>query len=529
MVRTMSELSQMTQEQRIGSFDHKVSVGPHYVAYTANNDVTKDGEFMDQLRSTLEWSDRAEPLVTALDSGKFKLRSFKATIDPEKHPMVYMFVCYYDHILIKLAKECNMPRGFPVLWFPGKKIKFCGFRPKFDNDMKGEVPLELEADGVAWFKKLSGFLGQLLTWVCPLTGRRMWTTTSKNSANAVGEQIFVRDAARLFQPFITNGVVDALEAQGAHLCAEVMSFQDQVHGADLVKETPIVTTIGVGSCLDLVHKTEVNGFKGKGYVKFWGFEQTIKFCVDNELPVSAAIMATGEAAKIFLGLIQENRDNLDDESYEHILTQVSTMFPTSITFLEGNVTHREVLGLPLEGLVIHSVSGNPDASPKDILKMIEDGDSDVMKMKCPGYTGRTMGVRQGNDISLVEFLTHIDRWSVRWCLTQEGMEYWKDFYTEVWFRCKEDIHGDNLVAPHIRYSDQVKLEWASGNTAELRTALKARLGKAVDEDEDKDIEPHGPVTLVVPFGLDRRGSRACVARIDRRVTGEQKACLRTAR
>ena len=86
------------------------------------------------------------------------MRSFKATIDPEKHPMVYMFVCYYDHILIKLAKECNMPRGFPVLWFPGKKIKFCGFRPKFDNDMKGEVPLELEADGVAWFKKLSGFL-----------------------------------------------------------------------------------------------------------------------------------------------------------------------------------------------------------------------------------------------------------------------------------------------------------------------------------------------------------------------------------
>jgi len=501
MVHIMSELFPTTYEQQRSFLNQKVpgSKEPHYVAYTANDDATQDKEFMDQLRSTLEWSDRAKPLVNAIDKGDLKVRSFKATTDPDDHPRIYMFVCYQDHILIKLAHFCNMPRGFPTLFFPGKKIKFCGFRPKFDNDMKGEVPLELEADGVAWFKKLSGFLGQLLTWVCPLTGRRTWTTTSKNSANAAGEQIFARDAARLFQPFITNAVVDALEFEGAHVCAEVMSFQDQVHGADLIEETPIVTTMGVGSCLDLVHKKEVNGFQGKGYVKFWGFEQTIQFCVENGLPVSPAIMATGEAAKTFLRLIQENRDQMDDESYECILAKVKTMFPTHITFLEGNVTHREVLGLPLEGLVVHSVSGNPDASPKDILKMIEDGDSEVMKMKCPGYTGRTMGVRQGNDLSLVEFLTHIDKWAGRWCITEEGMEYWKDFYTEVWFRCHEDTDGDNLVAPHIRYSDQVKLEWASGNTAELRTALKARVFSLV---EDGDVEPRGPVTLVVPFGQD---------------------------
>ena len=95
--------------------------------------------------------------------------------------------------------------------------------------------------------------------------------------------------------------------------------------------------------------------------------------MDNGLPVSPAIMATGEAAKTFLRLIQENRDWMDDESYESILLNVKTMFPTGITFIEGNVSHRDVLGLPLEGLVIHSVSGNPYGSPEDILRMIEDG------------------------------------------------------------------------------------------------------------------------------------------------------------
>ena len=506
----MSELSPTTYEHECGFLNHKVSgtgsndkeskdKESHYVAYTTNDDASQDQEFMDQLRSTLDWSFRAKPLIDAIDKGDLKVRSFKAMTDADKHPRIYMFVCYQDHILIRLAHLCYMPRGFPTLFFPGKKIKFCGFRPKFENDMKGEVPLELEADGVAWFKKLSGFLGQLITWICPLTGRRAWTTTSKNSANASGEQIFVRDAARLFHRFITNGVVDALELEGAHVCAEVMSFQDQVHGADLFKETPIVTTMGVGSCLDLVHKTEVNGFQGKGYVKFCGFEQTIKFCLDNGLPVSPAILATGEAAKTFLRLIQENRDQMDDESYECILDKVKTMFPTSITFLEGNVTHQEVLGLPLEGLVIHSVSGNPDASSEDILRMIEGGGSDVMKMKCPAYTGRTMGVRLGKDLSLVEFLTHIEKWAKRWCLTEEGSEYWKDFYIEVWFRCQDDTDGGNLVAPHIRYSDQVKLEWASGNTVELRTTLKTRIEKAVDGVE---VEPRGPVTLVVPFGQE---------------------------
>ena len=324
----MSELSPNKHEQKFSFLNQTGSIvsDPHYVAYTPNDDAKQDGEFIDALRSTLGWSDRAKPLIDAIDNRDLKVRSFKATTDPDDHPRIYMFVCYQDHILIKLANSCNMPRGFPTLFFPGKKIKFCGFRPKFDKDMKGEVPLELEADGVAWFKKLSGFLGQLLTWVCPSTGRRTWTTTSKNSANVTGQQVFARDAARLFQPFITNGVIDALEFEGAHVCAEVMSFQDQVHGADLVKETPIVTTMGVGPCLDMVHRKEVNGFQGKGYVKFWGFEQTIQFCVENGLPVSPAIMATGEAAKTFLRLIQENRDPMDDESYECILAKVKRCF-----------------------------------------------------------------------------------------------------------------------------------------------------------------------------------------------------------
>lgn len=40
-----------------------------------------------------------------------------------------------DFILERLGRNHGMPRGFPVLWWPGRRIQIFGFRPKFANDV----------------------------------------------------------------------------------------------------------------------------------------------------------------------------------------------------------------------------------------------------------------------------------------------------------------------------------------------------------------------------------------------------------
>ena len=158
-------------------------------------------QFLDELRLTLEWTDRGKILLDALECGDLNLHCYPCASGGVDGPFLFTFVLKIDRILIKLALECNMPRGFPALWWPTRKIKFFGFRPKFENDRQEEVSLELEVDGVAWFKKFSGYLGQLLTWVCPITGGHYWSTASKNSGDASHEErITVRDCARLFEP-----------------------------------------------------------------------------------------------------------------------------------------------------------------------------------------------------------------------------------------------------------------------------------------------------------------------------------------
>jgi hypothetical protein len=475
---------------------------PIYTPYIKTDDQRIKDTFMDELRSTLEWTDRGGPLLEALGAGNLKLRCWKAG---DSDPFLFMFVSHQDHILIRLAHESNMPRGFPALHWPGRKIKFFGFRPKFENDKKAETPLELEVDGVGWFKKWSGYLGQLLTWICPTTGQPHWTTTSKNSADTLDQSKpfgmgFAEDCARLFRPFITTGLIEALDRSGAHVCAEMMSKMDQVHGAVVDNEGPLVTTMGEGCELDLVQKTQSGGPTGKGYVKYWGFEETIRFCTQNGLPISSAILATGGAAKAFVRLIQERRDYMDDESYEEILAQVRKEFPDELTFLEGNKTHQEISGSVLEGLVVHFVKGHPNTSSSDILKMMEAGETEVNKLKFPGYTGRTMGLREAKNkkLGLSEFLIFIQKWAERWCTTEEGAAYWIDFYTQAWLQMAEDKDPDNLVGAHIRHSDRVKLEWTP-HKSEKRLQLKEDITKLIKEG---GAEPVGPITLVVPFAKD---------------------------
>ena len=50
---------------------------------------------------------------------------------------------------------------------------------------------------------------------------------------------------------VTAELLAAMVAKRMHLCAEMMSTSDQCHGAAVLKETPIVTSVGTGATLEL--------------------------------------------------------------------------------------------------------------------------------------------------------------------------------------------------------------------------------------------------------------------------------------
>jgi hypothetical protein len=162
----------------------------------------------------------------------------------QQRPMyLIMVVGHNDFVLEKLGQSCGMPRGYPICWLPGVSVSSFGFKPKFQNDVREQIyeaPAGL--NGIACFKKWSGFLGHLL--VVRVNGRLRWIACTKNSAHSPSSM--VQDAARIFRQFVTPSLIAAMHEQQLHLNAELMSFADQNHGAAVLRECPVVTSVGRG-------------------------------------------------------------------------------------------------------------------------------------------------------------------------------------------------------------------------------------------------------------------------------------------
>lgn len=282
-----------------------------------------------------------------------------------------------DGILIKLANECNFPRGFPVLWIPNVKMQYFGFYPKFSNDDRQTVDDLSEFDnvtGVDFFKKWSGFLGQLM--VFKIGNEKYWTVASKNSAINISP--FVADAKRIFEPFVTDELADAMIKQQLHICAEIMSQNDQVHGTRVIKETPIVTAIGVGQLYD-PSKTNKNSKNNNqnSFANFFSNEALVDFCVKYHLPCDSAISIINPiAAKTFIKKLSLDRDFMTDDK----LMEMLKGFEKDVIVRKGTVVHSDILGNCLEGLVIKLKHQNNAVI--------------VKKYKFASYTIRTMLLRE---------------------------------------------------------------------------------------------------------------------------------------
>ncbi|CAH6419376.1 RNA ligase [uncultured virus] len=367
-----------------------------------------------------------------------------------------MVTCPIDRILIDLGKECGFPRGFPIIWIPDALVQYFGFYPKFDNDERQSPDDPSEFDGatnITFFKKWSGFLGQLI--VFKIENNIYWTTTSKNSADKGSS--FVQDVKRLFDPFVNHNFLETMIRENLHLCAECMSRNDQTHGARVLKEIPIITAIGKGlkyNPNELIPTVDSNQF-----VKFLECQDIVRFCQRFNLPCDSAATINGEGVNIFLLELSRQRDHMTDEKLQTLLEFLRIPLKVelgSTSQLEsisgclihgGTVRHDEILGDFLEGLVLRIGFSNE--------KLL------VKKYKFPLYTIRTMLLREifksfSFSHSLIKkaknFVEH-------WCVTEEGKDYWYHFALQAFLLKLNFTSPDSNIGDHIHIADSI---WNNG-------------------------------------------------------------------
>jgi shikimate kinase len=324
------------------------------------------------------------------------------------HYIVFI-VGVVDSTLIKLGKEsCAFPRGFPIVWQPNKYIHMCGFLPKFSNDTREEKYTEDEFDGytdtITFFKKWSGFLGQLIVY--KIDNNKYWTGCSKNSVN--NDSIFVFECRDLFREYITEELVDKLLKDNLHICAEMMSYKDQVHGARVLKATPIITAICQGT---IIIDKEIKGNNDKDkYVVAYENEKVVELCNKYNLPVDSNIKISGKIlVKDFLTKLCDERDFLTDSKLELLIKNKNYIIS------KGTVSHKEILGDILEGLVLH-LSGQSGKK--------------TIKFKFPNYTSRTMFLRElltkyPDDLSNNNVIPVLNNWCKHWCISDNGILHWR--------------------------------------------------------------------------------------------------------
>lgn len=316
-----------------------------------------------------------------------------------------MIIGTSDNILIKLAQSYNFPRGFPLIWEPDHSIRSFGFYPKFSNDDRQMADDVTEFDNVIeinFFKKWSGFLGQMIAF--EHGGQQYWTVTSKNAASH--DSPFVIDAKRLFEPFITRDLVNVLVRENVHLCAEIMSRNDQVHGAKVLSETPVVTAIGNGCYVD-IKNPGLSRIHAQEFVKFFNNLQLVDFCTKHKLPCDSSITISTGAA-LFMRELSESRDFMTDTKLNEFLRNEKY----KIQMQKGTLAHCDVLGDCLEGLVIRLKYRN--------------GSDEIKKYKFAPYTIRTMLFREEfrDFVFSHDLLNHARNFVNAWCVSPAGREYW---------------------------------------------------------------------------------------------------------
>ena len=185
-----------------------------------------------------------------------------------------------------------------------------------------------------------------------------------------------------------------------------MTFDDQNHGAQVLREQMVLT--GCGMNLTVEH----DDWKTVGTSTLVGLMGLCGLAHMCDVPVSIK----GEGAiTAFFNDLDSNRNVMTDERFEQLL---SKHFPDG-----ASMKHREILGNVLEGIVLVLYNANGDYVG-------------TLKYKFPFYTVRTFMLRAAGDklkhfgtfvnqrwIPTLSFINLMESYLQRWVTREDDREY----------------------------------------------------------------------------------------------------------
>ena len=358
------------------------------------------------MRELCTYSDLTRKLHYILSSFKNMKIVFKQLEIENKKCYLIFIRNYQDKLLEELAKKYNFPRGFPIIWIPDEMLNLYGFYPKFKNDDSREHSIVDSASQLVFNYKYSGFLGQLITF--KVNENYYYTTCSKNGSGI--ENTYCQNLYRIIKDKINIKLLKYLTDNCYHLCGEVMSFDDQTHGASVLQEEFIVTLLAKGHrisngfIVDKCSQTEFLEYSSNNHI--------MSFCQEYNFGVDSIFTINGnDNIKSFFDKLNNIRNIATLDKIENLLK--STVNQVEIE--KGTVEHKIILGNILEGLILKIKYGTTEQ---------------IIKFKFPFYTVRTMFLRNilalhdGTLGSSQNFIKERNRFIERWVLDDEKTHFW---------------------------------------------------------------------------------------------------------
>lgn len=373
-----------------------------------------------------------------------------------------------DNILKKVGKEYRFPRGFPIIWIPNKLINMYGFYPKFENDKEKEDEFDKEvfqnADEMKFNFKYSGFLGQVIAF--KYNNKKYWTTCAKNSSS----NNYTEDITRLVESKMTTKLLDEMCDNNIYFCGETMSKNDQKHGAEVKKEELVITLVSKGHFIkkNINNSINIKGAQDK-FIEPFNQEDLHSFCMKYNLPVDNIFMikSYNSIIKFMIGL-NSIRNFINLTLFNLYWNEFSEKNSENCLIQYGNISHEDILGNILEGIIIKVNK--------------KDEDSITIKYKFPFYTCRTFLLRtylnaekNPNQTPHPFNSSQIDNWRDSykkylnyWVVNDKygGKDYWANIFEEVFINfesldilyknyCDETVNKEQIVGEHIFIIDNL--------------------------------------------------------------------------
>lgn len=378
-------------------------------------------------RVTLQDS-KYKNLYELVQTTKLGLAAYTYTIEGQSG---YLFMCYSrnDELLCRLAKDCGMPRGFPIIYIPKSDkspelFLVGGFYPKFQNDdgaVCGNVTALSANARVSGTLKYSGFLGGILPF--RYLGHDFVIYTSKNATGNIYSDALERIMAQHGMAEIVTDLCD----KERFFYVECLSKTDMMHGYALLREGGLVTCMGTYRNIAIEEKPIGN------FVCYLSTTELQRECI--RLGLYTDLSFTCSNASAFMSVMETKRDTMTYSTFRQIIADPAL----DITITYGTITYDDfVPGDILEGVV---------------LKVSTEDATDTVKYKFAKYTIRTMLYRPFLDIG---------RWNPEsflsyWCNSESGRTYWRKRASAFYGLAQDVDVRDKSCGPaaHILLADKV--------------------------------------------------------------------------